>query len=248
MKKIVLILSFLAFLTFTKAQDVRNLRVGLIFSNALLIPSSDNVNIKSLVSYGFDYGISFDYFFTDNYAFSTGVFIDNPFIYRNNGIANFSSDFYNEASLSKATPLSEFAVKNGIGITTIGNQEEITGMHLNIPLSFKLKTNEIGYFKYFGDVGILNSFRIQSRYSLKGTDIQKVKFGKTNNAELPINYHTNLYNFSLKIGGGIEWTISDRTALLVGIYYYNGFVDFIEDGDNKATYMRKLSLRTGILF
>lgn len=248
MKKIVLIFSFLAFFTISNAQDIKNLRVGLIFSNAILFPSSDNVNIESIVSYDFDYGLSFDYYLTENYALSTGVYIDNPFMYRKSGIANFSDKFYSDSTISKATPLSAFADKNKIDASTINNMEEITSMNLNIPISFKLRTNEIGYFKYFGDVGILNAFRIQSRYSLEGTDVQKVRFGKTNNEELPINYHTNLYNFSLKIGGGIEWTISDKTALIVGIYYYNGFSDIIEDEDNKSTYMRKLSLRTGILF
>ena len=239
MKKIILLLSFFAFLTLANAQDLRNLRIGLVFTNSLMFPSSDNVNIKSTPSYSFDYGISFDYYFAENYAFSTGLYLENPFIYRKGGIASIAdSTFY----------AGDFAVKNKLTSTTAQNQEKITGMHLNIPISFKLKTNEIGYFKYFGDIGLLNSFRIQSRYTLEGTDIQKVRFGKSNNSELPINYHTNLYNLSLSVGGGIEWTISDRTALMVGIYFYNGFLDYIEDNDQKATYMRKLSLRTGILF
>jgi len=242
MKKIILILTFFAFLTFAKAQDLKNLRIGLLFSNAILFNSSDNVNIKNKISYDFDYGISFDYYFTENYALSTGVYIDNPFIIRENGL-------FNNVGIDSTYLASDFAIKNKINTTTIHNREKITGMHLNIPLSFKLKTNEIGYFKYFGDIGILNSFRIQSRYSLKDTDIQKIRFGKSENSELPgLNYHTNLYNFSLKVGGGIEYTISDKTALLVGIYFYNGFVDFIEDNDGKSSYMRKLSLRTGILF
>jgi len=242
MKKIILIFSFLAFLTFSKAQDLRNLRIGLVFSNAMLFNSSDNVHIKNIVSYGFDYGISFDYFFTENYAFSTGVYMDNPFIVREGGMAN-------NAGIDSTFLASEFAINKGLTRSDLNKREKITGMHLNIPLSFKLKTNEIGYFKYFGDIGILNSFRIQSRYSLKDTDIQKVRFGKATNSELPnLRYHTNLYNFSLKVGGGIEYTISDKTALLVGIYFYNGFIDFIEDNDGKASYTRKLSLRTGILF
>ncbi len=239
MKKIILLLPFLAFLTFSNAQSLGNLRIGLVFSNAIIFPSSDNVDIKSLASYDLDYGISFDYFFTENYALSTGVYIENPFIFRENGMSTFADSSF---------IASDFAIKNNINYTTRGNREKITGMHLNIPLSFKLKTNEIGYFKYFGDVGILNSFRIQSRYSLEGTEIQKQRFGKLNAEMGGIKYMTNLYNFSLRIGGGIEWTISDNTALLVGIYYYNGFLDYIEDGDGQTTYMRKLSLRTGILF
>ncbi|MGB0886028.1 MAG: porin family protein [Chitinophagales bacterium] len=240
MKKIASILTILLFLTNANAQELRNFRFGLVFSNAIMFPASDNVDLKSKPSYGFDYGLSIDYFFTDNYAISSGIYMDHP-IYARSGTLE------NNFSFSAASD-SAFALAKGINSSTIGNNEKITSMNLNIPLSFKLKTNEIGYFKYFGDVGILNSFRIQSRYSLKGTDIQKIRFGKENAEFNAINYHTKTYNFSLKIGGGIEWTISDNTALLVGLYFYNGFIDYIEDNDAKATYIRKLSLRTGILF
>lgn len=241
MKKYLLILPLLAFLTLnTSAQGLRHFRFGLVFSNAVLFPSSDNVAIKSKPSYDFDYGLSIDYFFTDNYALSTGVYMDHSILVRSGTLDNN----FNFSSPSD----SAFAFNNRITNSTINNREKITAMSLNIPLSFKLKTNEIGYFKYFGDVGILNSFRLQSKYSLDGTDLQKIKFGKKNPELNDLKYHTNLYNLSLKVGAGIEYTISDKTALIVGIYFYNGFLDAIEDGDGKSTYVRKLSLRTGILF
>lgn len=239
MKKIILILPFLAFLTIGNAQQLEKFRFGLIFSNAILFPASDNVDIKNKVTYDFDYGLSVDYFFTENYAISSGVYMDHATYVRNNGFSNYTDSAFLASS---------FWSEKNVNLATIGNNEKITSMNLNIPLSFKLKTNEIGYFKYFGDVGILNSFRIQSRYSLEDTDIQKVRFGKKNPELAEINYRTNLYNFSLRVGGGIEWTISDRTALLVGLYFYNGFVDYIQDADGKGSFVRKLSLRTGILF
>lgn len=238
MKKIILILPFLAFLTLnSSAQDLQNFRFGLLFSNAILFPSSDNVDIKSKPSYDFDYGLSIDYFFTDNYALSSGFYMDHPIYARNN-----------TPVLNTLLTDTLFSNSKGVNSSSILNNERITSMNINFPISFKLKTNEIGYFKYFGDIGLLNSFRIQSRYSLDETELQKVRFGKETEELNNINYKTKLYNLSLKVGGGIEWTISDNTALLVGIYFYNGFLDYIEDGDGKATYIRKLSLRTGILF
>ena len=219
MKKIILFLSFFAFLTQSSAQDLKNFRLGLIFSNNLMFPSSDNTKIKSIPSYDFDYGLSVDYFFTENYALSSGVYMEHAIMARNNGMALFADSTF---------LASDFAVEKNITSNTANYRERITAMHLNIPLSFKLKTNEIGYFKYFGDIGVLNSFRIQSRYSLEDTEIQKVRFGKKSAELNNINYKTNLYNFSIKVGGGFE--------------------DVIEDSDAKATYVRKLSLRTGIMF
>lgn len=239
MKKIILILPFLAFLTFTNAQDLGKLRIGLMISNSLLIPSSDNVDINSKVSYDFDFGLSFDYFFTENYAFSAGAYLDLPFIFRNNGMKYAASD---KDSIYLANS-EKFVSKDNFG-----KQESITNMNLDIPISFKLKTNEIGYFKYFGDIGLVNTFRVQSRYSLEDTEIQKYKFGGGDLEFTNVNYHTNWYDLSLRVGGGIEYTISDKTALVVALYFTNGFLDYIEDGDGQSSYMRKLSLRTGILF
>lgn len=239
MKKIILIIPFLAFLTFTNAQDLGNLRIGLMLSNSILIPSSDNVDIKNKVSYDFDFGINFDYFFTENYAFSTGAYLDIPFIFRNNGMkyAAAGMDSIKLTNSNKVVSSNDF-----------GNKESITNLNLDIPLSFKLKTNEIGYFKYFGDIGIVNTFRIQSKYSLEDTEIQNYKFGGGELEFTNVKYHTKIYDLSLRVGGGIEYTISDRTALVVGIYFTNGFLNYIEDGDSQSSYMRKLSLRTGILF
>jgi hypothetical protein len=236
MKKIILIIPFLAFLTLTNAQDLKNLRIGLMVSNSLLIPSSDNIDINSKASYDFDFGLSFDYFFTENYALNASAYMDLPFIFRSNGM-NYAAD-------------TSFTTTNGkfVSSSDFGNKESITNMNLDIPISFKLKTNEIGYFRYFGDVGFVNTFRIQSRYSLADTDIQKYKFGAGDLEFTNVNYHTNIYDFSLRVGGGIEYTISDNTALVVGIYFTNGFLDYINDGDGQSSYMRKLSLRTGILF
>ena len=236
MKKIILILPFLAILTFANAQDEKNLRIGLMISNSLLIPSSDNVNIKSKASYDFDFGLSFDYFFTENYAINASAYMALPFIFRSNGIKNYGDTTF--------TTISGKVISNN----DLGKQESITNMNLDIPISFKLKTNEIGYFRYFGDIGFVNTFRIQSRYSLEDTEIQKYKFGNKHLEDTGYEYSMNVYDFSLRVGGGIEYTISDNTALVVGIYFTNGFLDYIEDGDQKASYMRKLSLRAGILF
>lgn len=237
MKKIILIIPFLAFLTLSHAQDLKNLRIGLMLSNSMLLPSSDNTDIKSKVSYDFDFGLSFDYFFTENYAINASAYMDLPFIFRSGG-------------MSSVADTTSFSTTNGkfISNSDFGNKESITTMNLDIPISFKLKTNEIGYFRYFGDIGFVNTFRLQSRYSLEDTEIQKYKFGGKELEFTDVEYHTNLYDFSLRVGGGIEYTISDNTALVVGIYFTNGFVNYIEDGDDQSSYMRKLSLRTGILF
>ena len=128
MKKYLLILPFLAFLTLnTSAQGIKNFRFGLVFSNAVLFPASDNVAIKSKPSYDFDYGLSIDYFFTDNYALSTGVYMDHPILVRNNGIATFADSSFLANS---------FWTDKNVNASTIGNKEKITAMNLNTEILF----------------------------------------------------------------------------------------------------------------
>ncbi len=49
------------------------------------------------------------------------------------------------------------------------------------------------------------------------------------------------------IGGGVEYTLSGSTTLLLGVQFNNGFMD-IADGDDLKANSNYLALTVGILF
>lgn len=221
------------FITNSYSQN-KKFRFGLQFTNGISFLNSDNVDITDTkVGYSFNYGLLTEYYFNQNYAISTGLAVSQPRAARSNSPAV-------NAIVTDTT--STYAFDNNI---VLGAKEIYKFTYVEIPLTFKLRTNEIGYFRYFGEFGFLNSFRVRSRATIEGSTIENESITKKLD---PFGLRSNFYNASLKVGGGFEYTISDKTALLVELSFNNGFINVLKDGDDKRTVLRVINLTTGIMF
>jgi len=233
MKKIIIAFAFLFFITNSYSQT-KKIRFGLQYSNGISFMKSDNVNVTDTkVGYAFNYGLKTEFYFGKNYALATGLTISHPRAARSNSPAV-------NAIISDTTD--SYAFDNNL---VSGVKEVYKMTYVAIPLTFKLRTNEIGYFRYFGEFGIVNSFRVRSRATFEGSTIENESINKKIE---PFELRSNFYNASLKVGGGFEYTFSDKTALLVELSFNNGFVNVLKDGDDKRTVLRVVNLTTGIMF
>lgn len=233
MKKIIIAFAFLLFITNSFGQ-YKKFRFGLQFSNGLSFMKSDNVDITNTkIGYSFNYGLKTEFYFNQTYGISTGMIISQPRASRTNSPAV-------SGVIQDST--STYAFDNFL---VPGIKELYKFTYVQIPLTFKLRTNEIGYFRYFGEFGFLTSFRVRSRVSLVGSEIENESINKKLD---PFGLRSNFFNASLKVGGGFEYTISDKTALLVELSFNNGFVNVLKDGDDKRTVLRVVNLTTGIMF
>lgn len=109
--------------------------------------------------------------------------------------------------------------------------------YLTIPVGLKLKTNEIGYFTYFAELGFSQEINIGSRANSSGNDLNKTNVPK----------ETNLLNMSYFFGGGVEYNVGGNTSLVAGVFFNNGFVDVLSNNHHKAV-LNYLSFRAGVLF
>jgi hypothetical protein len=220
MKKIIIAFAFLFFITNSYSQN-KKIRFGLQFTNGIAFMNSDNVDLTdNKVGYAFSYGIPIEFYFNPNYALSTGFSISHPRAARGNSPAI-------TAVVNDTT--SAYAFDNQI---VLGAKEIYKFTYVELPLTFKLRTNEIGYFRYFGEFGLVNSIRVRSRFGLDGSAIENESINKKLE---PFDLKSVFYNASLKVGGGFEYTISDKTALIVELSFNNGFVNILKDGDDKRT-------------
>lgn len=187
--------------------------LGITPSLAWLHPGSDDIKGDGS-KFGFNYGLMTEFAFTDNYSFATGLTID-----RKGGklrsseviVDSISSDyFYFEYNLS----------------------------YIDIPATIKMKTNQIGSMRYYGQFGLAPGFLI----SAKGNS----KHGQTSTDDIDIKEDVNNFNVSLVIGLGLEYNLSGNTNLLAGFVYKNGFTDII-DGTTKGN-VNTLGLNIGVLF
>ncbi len=115
--------------------------------------------------------------------------------------------------------------------------------YLEIPIGLKLRTNEYGYIRYFGEIPIIT---LSAVTGAKGTiNAANLDVNKEN-----IRKDVNLLNAQWGLGGGLEYYFSESNALIIGIYYHQGFFDItskrpVTDGKEIN---HTIALRIGILF
>ena len=231
MKRMLATLSLLVMTLTTFAQGDQNFHFGLKAAPSLAWLKSNTKGYDSNGSkFGFTYGLITDFNFASRYAFATGIDIT----YRGGKfktVDNLKTVFLNEDSV-------------------VSTSSSYTLQYIEIPLTLKLKTNEIGSLTYFLQVGVAPGVNIRSRKSFTSntqTTIAGVQHNKPDSGDkIDIMKDINIFNLSMIIGGGLEYTLSGQTVLLGGIQFNNGFLD-VFDGSPKVN-SNYLALTLGILF
>jgi hypothetical protein len=200
----------------------QDFRIGINFDPVMSWFSPNTKTIDGAgAKLGFNGGLMLETTFKKNYVFATGIdltYLGGNLLYDNSTVITVDKD-------ADTTLLAN---------TTV----EYTLQYLSIPLSLKLKTNPIGYISYYGQVGLTPQFNI----SAKATSDNGNKLDKDN-----VNEEIGFFNLSFFIGGGIEYDLGGTTALNLGIFYNNGFIDLLADHDYKAA-LNYVNLRLGVLF
>ena len=211
---------------FATAGFAQNIHFGLKAAPSLAWLKPDNKELSSNgTKIGFSYGIMTDFGFTDNYAFGTGVDVT-----------------YRGGSLTHT----ETILLDTLGNTAI--QETTTDFRLQyieLPLTLKMKTNEIGYFTYFGQFGFAPGIRIQSKGDI---DVKIAgQTGTTTFEDEDLSDEINNLTLSMIIALGAEYNLGGRTSLVTAITFNNGFVDVLDNKDLKAT-SSYFALTLGVFF
>ena len=109
--------------------------------------------------------------------------------------------------------------------------------YLTIPMALKLKSNEIGYFTYYAELGFSPEINIGSKATSTGGALNKENVAKEINA----------FNISYFFGGGIEYNIGGQTSLVGGVFFNNGFGDVLSADRYKAA-LNYVTIRVGVMF
>lgn len=168
---------------------------------------------------GVNIGLNVDNFFAKNYAFMTGISI-------NNTGGNLKYD--------DKKPLQ---TNGGNDTVPAGGSLEYKLQYINIPLGLKLKTNEIGYLTFFTHLGINAGINIKATGVGDNFDLENEN----------ISDEIKLFNLGYFIGAGVEYSIGGNAAVVLGLTYTNGFIDITDDSDSKVT-LSNVAIRIGVLF
>ncbi len=172
---------------------------------------------------GFQYGLLFDQTIgsVERYAFSTGIVIN----YVNVGIS--STDTANDIS-------AEWTARS---------------QYIEIPLTIRLRTNEVNYFSYYGQFGLTPGVCIKSRGDLIENDVPVYEDVNLRDKDNLTDSQYQLFNVSLTLGIGAEYSIAENTNIIGGIFFQNGFANIIDDDvDDNSAFLKQLGIRVGVLF
>lgn len=175
---------------------------------------------------GFIYGLMMDYNFTKNYAFAVGVEV----AYRGGKIK-----YENPAGQEVTSADYTYNLK-----------------YVDIPLTIKLKTNEIGYITYYGQFGVQPGINIDAKYDYDYTWTNPSSQAPKSDKDVDVSNEIVDSNFSLLFGVGAEYRISGNTCIMGGLQFSNGFTDLLKDNDPNGTPLKAISnyfsLNLGVFF
>ncbi len=204
MKKLTVFMALLFASVTLSANDDFGFRFGLKaspnlswFRTETSYYSNDGINL------GFSYGLIVDYKLTDNYAIGTGVNI-----LRTGGKLNYRIIYNYE----------------GQQIDTDKRREHYL-RYLEIPLTMKLSTSEMGFITYYGQFGLGLGANLRAR----ADDRVYLSEGSTlRTTDVDISDEIRCLRAGLIIGAGLEYNMGGRTSLLGGITFNNGFSNVLK--------------------
>jgi opacity protein-like surface antigen len=127
--------------------------------------------------------------------------------------------------------------------------------YLELPLAAKLRTNEINYVSYYGLFGLTPGVNIKARYDLKdgnGDFIEDMNGDPIEDVNLrgdDLTDKYNLFNLSLTLGAGAEYSITETTTITAGITFQNGFVNVYKSSlTDETIQMKQFVFRLGVMF
>ena len=200
--------------------------------------SKNIVNDGTTVAFG--YGIMGDYYFKPNYGISAEIMLSNI-----------------KSKFKVTEPL---AFNSAMSDTVNDLRYEYNIQYLDIPLTMKIRTKEIGDMTYFGQFGVSMGFALNAKTSIVSTGLPK-----SISDQEPTEYRVNgaegdaftvnnfddkvfLFRLPLIIGGGVEYKMAGSTSLQGGVRIANTFTDMFVKDKTAIAKNNYVALSIGVLF
>ncbi|MCD4724077.1 MAG: PorT family protein [Bacteroidales bacterium] len=177
---------------------------------------------------GFSWGFIADFFLMENYGIATGFDV----IFLNSGLK-----------------MPHMEADGGETLTgTLHRKYKLK--YIQIPITLKMQTKEMGKFRIYGQIGLGTGFLIGA----KADDEFIQDTGETTNTENDIYDDISFIRSSLILGAGVEYSLGGSTNLLAGFSFDNGFIDILKGQNtldptiNNKGYVNYVSFIVGIVF
>ena len=251
------------------AQTAPTIKMGLRVS-----PNFSWVNIQKGsmsndgLGLGFSYGVTADFamFKSTNYWLATELSVSTIPV-----LAKSNTELRNVRTISNTG-----GVKRDTIYTYMGSQVHFkyNTQYLQIPLSVKMKTDEIGNMKYYFQFGLAPSFMMKSKLSTTITDGDgiypsnkgisshdpnspdddvyqftgtAIPLSPSGEKEYAFEDNIASFRFPIIMGVGVEYKLTGNTMFTAGLRFDNAINNFFKD-PNITGKSNLLAIQAGILF
>lgn len=192
------------------AQD-EGVRFGIKLAPNMSWLKSDTKGLEndgSKIGYTFGLATEFPIGADGNYRFATGLFLNAV------GGKYFQAFTFTENNQQLTKDLSS----------------DISLQYVQIPLTMKLMTKEIGYMRYYGQLGFDAAFNVRAKANFDDVVVdpttQTITFVKQDKEDIKDNIQP--IRAGLVVGAGLEYNFSGSTTLQAGITYNNGLTNLLK--------------------
>lgn len=167
---------------------------------------------------GLNFGLTFNRYFRENYAFSAGVSL----------ITAGGSLLYRDSTTLMLAGQTDLPPDMTVNYSI---------KYLAVPFGLKLQSNQIGYVRFFTDIGLDPKFVLGGK-----AEIPAMKISKENaDSEL------KSFNMGYHITGGLEYSLGGTTAVVLGLNFDSNFIDITDQPLDKILH-KMLGFRLGLNF
>lgn len=240
----------------TRSTELRKTRFGLFIApnNAWMKPTASKSNDGLYIvtsegsKIGYSWGLMIDHFFAENYGIATGV-----------QLTTSGGKILAEYDASKLpTPAPKNVVKSA--------SFDYRLQYFEVPFGLKLMSDDLGGgVRIFGNLGITAAINISKKatYTVTYTDTAS---GKTvdmtatgENEKLRNGVSIIPILFQMNLGGGMEYRLTDKMSLYMGLFFNNGFAPDVTSPKDinmgyKGTFtdgnirLNNIALKVGLFF
>ncbi len=177
---------------------------------------------------GFTWGFIADFFLMENYGIATGFDV----VFLNGGIKM------------------PHQLLDGTDTITGNLNRKYKLKYIQVPVTLKMRTKELGKFRIFGQIGLGTNFLIGAKADDEFTPDQ----GASSSEEVDIYDDITFMRESLILGAGVEFLLGGSTNLTAGLVFNNGFMNIlkgknsIEPTINNKANANYFALEIGIVF
>ncbi|TXF89912.1 PorT family protein [Neolewinella aurantiaca] len=180
--------------------------------------TDDNLINRDGTNLGLKLGLIGEYYFRENYSFHTGIGF-----HFNAGGTLFYEDQFTQADIWRESLDNTLAA--GVLPDTLsgGLGFKYDLQFVEIPLGLTLRTREFGYMSYYVRPALHLGFVTKSQGSVQNAGFI------SEDESFDIGKEVNAINLGWSIGAGVEYSVSESTALIGGLAFQSGFADLTTD-------------------